>query len=289
MFLRIIINFITLFMIFGCGFMFDGKKKSSDDPKVSDEIKSFVLGLAKGSSVDSVLEKSMSFAKKSDNSKKNTYQKESLESCESGGSIHYIEKDSNRSDIYTLKIIADNCIDEGVKISYSAFVTIKEKDDNLSKITILLKQDAVFEDLETTIISTFFKDSIRIIDEISANEAIVTETINFSDSIGEKYRSINLISHDNYKDNSYYSSYDISGQIVYKGLKYSVDEVYDGSKTPMTFIYEDDNEYLASGTTKYYNEEHQHITIEVVKKDTLKISVDIDSDGEDDAMETVKI
>ena len=283
MFLRIIINLILFFMLFGCGFMFDGKKRddSRDDFKVSDEIKRFAIEVTKSSDVNSVLKNGMNISEKLDNK----YQKESIESCQGGGSINLITDDDNDS---ILEVIADECIDDGIKISYSASVKIEKKDNNLEKTTILLNKNATFEDLETDIITTFFKDSIVIIDELSSNKYTITETIKSTISTGKKYESINLISYEQDMENIS-SIYEVSGQRVYNGITYSVDEEYDSSKTPIIIIYEGSNEYVVSGVAKYYNQEHQHITIDIVARDKMKISVDINNDGVDDVKETISI
>ena len=288
MFVQIIINLMALFMLLGCGFMFDKNKKSSDDPKVSDEIKSFAIGMTKGNSVESVLQKSISFSEKTDElSKVTLYQKKSIESCPSGGSVS-LDEDESKSDVLLLTIIADECIEDGVKSSYSAFVKVVKRDENLFKTEIILKENAIFEEIETTITTILFKGSTLIIDELSPNEAMVTDNVKVASSLVDSYESINLKSYQQQNENND-TSYEISGQHIYNGVTYSVDESYDGSKTPMVVIYQEDDAFLVSGKAKYYNKKGEHITIEVIKKDTIKVSVDRDNNEKDDAVTTIFI
>lgn len=274
-------------MLLGCGFMFDEDKKNSDNPKVSDEIKNFAIGMTKGSSVETVLKKSISLSDKTDEvSKVTLYEKESIESCMSGGSVSFDINESNNSDVSLLNIIANGCIQDGIKSSYSAFVKVEKKNNNLSKIAISLKENAIFEEIETTITTIFFKESTLLIDELSLNEAMVTENVKVASSLVDSYESINLIVYQQQNENNE-TSYELSGQHIYNGVVYSVDESYDGSKTPMLFIYQEDNEFLVSGKAKYYNKKREHITIKVIEKDTIKISVDTDNNGKDDAVETI--
>ena len=291
MFTRIIIHSVVLFVLLGCGFMFDDEKKGSDNSKVSDEIKSFAVGVTNNDK--KLIMKSMNTSKDEDKEKSShkkimTYQKENIESCENGGTIKFIIDEDMKNDIFEVKIVANDCIVDGIKTNYSYSMEIEKKDDNLEITTLTFTENSTFEDLETTVVTTLFKDSIIIMDELSINEELATESLKLSSSTGKKYESIKLVSHDKYEDNND-SSYNISGQIVNNGIVYSVDETYESSKTPMVYVYEGNKEFLVSGISKYYNEKHQHITIEVVKRDTIKISVDIDNDGKDEAVEVVEI
>ena len=279
---------MALFMLFGCGFMFDEDKKGSDNPKVSDEIKSFAIGMTKGSSVESVLQKSISLPEKIDELSKITlYQKKSIESCANGGSVS-LDVNESKSDVLLLNIIANECIENGIKSSYSLFVKIEDRNKNLFKTEITLKENALFEEIETTITTILFKGSTILIDELSPNEAMVTDNIKVASSLVDSYESINLKSYQQQNENND-SSYEISGQHIYNGVTYSVDESYDGSKTPMVFIYQEDDEFLVSGKVKYYNKQGEHITIEVIEKNALQVSVDRDNNGKNDAVTTIFI
>jgi hypothetical protein len=178
----------------------------------------------------------------------------------------------------------DNCIEDGTKSNGEISMIMTEKDD-LSTISITFTKDTTFEDIEKNEVVTVFKNSNFKDIELSETESKSIENMKLSQSSTKNYESSNLISYEKELSNGT-SSYTESGEVKYNGTTYKVDEKYDGSKTPMV---EDSNGDLLSGTEKYYNEKGEHITFKVVAKNRLKVSLDKDNDGVDDAEETLSL
>jgi hypothetical protein len=271
--------------------------KCNTEPKteISSEIKSFVKTLSGDEIISTVIKKSASSSEDSSvNSKNKIYRKTVTQNCLDGGTRE-ITSDINLKNMdnpqeitskeFKVNIITNQCIENGIKSNGSMQIWVQEKDKYLSTTTIKFKSDSTFEDLGTDKSYTLFKESNVTIDEISYTEEIVTESIKGTSSTGDKFQSINLITHETFTENSE-SSHEISGEIVHKGIKYRVDKGYDSSRTPMLF---DNYKNLISGTAKYFNEKNHHITVEIVNKNKVKISVDIDNDGRTDEEETVVI
>lgn len=298
---KTIISTIALVLILqGCG----SDSKSSNDttsksvsPTVSEEIKSFASSINKDNEVLSMVKDTGSSEASSSKTvnKNKIYQKENIESCEGGGTQKTTsDTDFDTNDMAQLQqimnngikatIVSEECIEEGEKINGTLSLTIKGKDFENINITFL--EDSTFEDLETTEIITVFKNSTVTINDISDDISKVKSTIKATSSTGEKYETIDLVSYETAKENGNTSSYEVSGKLVHNGITYRVDEQYDSSKTPMVF--ENDKE-LVSGTSKYYNEENQHVTITVIDKNRIKISVDTDNDGRVDEEESIDL
>ena len=294
----IILSTVALTLILqGCGS--NSKSSSGDTPKttVSEELKNFAKGLTESNEMTSVVKKTGS--SQSSNSQTTTktkmYYKENIQSCKDGGTIKItsdldfdnIEEASFEqaiSDGLKAEIAFDKCIEDGL-IS-DGYVSLNIKGKELSKISLTFTKDTTFEDLESQELTKVFKGSTMTIEEISDDSERITESVRASSSTGENYESINLVSIETTTEEDRDSSYEISGKMVRDGITYSVDEKYDSSKTPMVFNSDGD---LISGTAKYYNEQNHHITMNIVYKNEVKISVDTDNDGKIDEEETISI
>ena len=298
---KTIVSTIALVLILqGCG----SDSKSSNDttsksvsPTVSEEIKSFASSINKDNEVLSMVKETGSSETSSSKieNKNKIYQKETIESCQGGGTQTIssdIDFDTNemvllqqiKNDGIKATIVSEECIEESEKINGTLSLVVKGEDFETTSITFL--EDSTFENLETTEIVTVFKNSTMTIKNISDETSEVKSTIKAISSTGEKYESIDLVSYETINENSSASSYDVSGKLVHNGITYRVDEQYDGSKTPLVLENYHD---LVSGTAKYYNEENQHVTITVIDKNRIKISVDTDNDGRVDEEESIDL
>ena len=305
-----ILSTIVLVLILqGCGSSTSNNKKeesnTTSSSKVSNEVKSFAKGLVHGDSVSSLVKGTGSSETEteteSNSSKTQTSQKTTLDSCTNGGTravtsdmdpenFEHMDRATRIKSIeerikngFTLTIVTDNCIEEGMKSNGSMSMRLGGED--LKITTLTFTEDLTFEDLETTEVLTIFKNSTMKIEELSEDKEITTETLQVTSSTRESHQFINLVTHSTSSENNE-SSYKISGKMVQDGVTYRVDEKYDSSKTPMVFKNDDD---LVSGTSKYYNEKNHHITISVVAKNQIKISVDTDNDGKNDQEEIVDL
>ena len=298
---KTIVSTIALVLILqGCGS--DSKKSSSDtspksvSPTVSKEIKSFASSISKESKILSTVKETSSSEMSSSKieNKNKMYQKESIESCEDGGTQKITSDiDFDTHDMAQLEqlmnngmkatIVSEECIEDGEKINGTLSLAING--DNLETINIKFLEDSTFEDLESSEVITVFKNSTVTINDISDNTSKVKSTIKAISSTGEQYETIDLVSYETTNGDSD-SSYEVSGKLVHNGITYRVDEQYDSSKTPMVFK---NYEELVSGTSKYYNEENQHVTITVIDKNRIKISVDTDNDGQIDEEESIDL
>jgi hypothetical protein len=301
---KTIVSTIALIWILqGCGSSSNNNNSDSSDtqshsvsPTVSEEIKSFASSVNKSDEVLSVIkETSTSQASSSKTENKNKiYQKETINSCEGGGTqkiISDIDFDNNdiaqleqmTNDSFKVKLIMDECIEDGEKSN--ATISLVVKGNNLSDTTITFLEESTFEELESAEVITVSKNSTITISEISDDSEKVTTTIKAVSSTGERYETIDLVAHETMNENSD-SMYEISGKVVHNGITYRVDEQYDSSKTPMVY---ENHENLISGTSKYYNEENHHVTITVIDKNRIKISVDTDNDGIVDEEESIDL
>ncbi len=297
---KTIISTVALLLILqGCGSSDSNNKKegATDAPisKVSNEVKSFAIAMSDSDDPSSTVKGSSSSSSEENTETKNKiYHKSETESCEDGGTQTFssnINEDTDMEELGQIlettkaktDMLFDNCIEDGEKINGAVSFTIQGSDWDV--VTILYPKTTTFEDLETTEITTIFKNSTMKIESVSDDIEKITQSIKASSSTGKKYESINLISIETEEENNS-SSYDISGQLIHEGITYTVDEKYDMSKTPMVF---ENDENLISGLAKYYNEKNQSIAIEVVGKNQIKISVDRDNDGDIDEEETINI
>jgi hypothetical protein len=297
---KTIVSTIALVWILqGCG---SDSNSSSDvtshsvSPTVSEEVKSFASSVNKNNEVLSVVKETGSSqvsSSKTENKSK-MYQKETIESCEDGGTQKItsdVDFDSNdmallqqiMKDGLNATIVSEECIEEGEKINGTLSLVIKGKDLETIEVTFL--EDSTFEDLESSEVITVFKNSTVTIKDISDETAEVTSTIKAISSAGVKYETIDLVSYETTNEKGD-ASYEVSGKLVHNGITYRVDEQYDSSKTPMVFK---DSESLVSGTAKYYNEENHHVTITVIDTNRIKISVDTNNDGRTDEEESIDL
>lgn len=292
---KTIISTVALLLILqGCGSSDSNnkKKEATDAPisKVSNEVKSFAIAMSDDENPSSTIKNSQgSNSSETKNDTKNKiYHKAEIESCEDGGTFNFSSNMEEFSQILETTIgkvdmVFDNCIEDGEKVNGAVSLTIEGSDWDI--LTILYPKTTTFENLETTEIVTVFKNSTMKIESVSDEVEKITQSIKASSSTGKTYQSINFISMDTMDINSS-SSYDISGKFIHEGTAYTVDEKYDMSKTPMVF---ENDEDLVSGMAKYYNEKNQSITIEVIGKNQIKISVDTDNDGDIDEEETIAL
>lgn len=285
----------------GC---FSSNKSTSDNnsSKISNNLKS--LGLAFAGKDDMLttvgggISSSTSFTNSPSSSslKMKYYQKDNISICENGGTMNIVS-DFDNQNIHTdlpidfnTTIIMDNCIKDGTNTNATILMNIKDKGDYLSKITMIFTENSSFEDIDSGEIVTIKKNSKVSIDELSEDTEIDTENMDIQSSTGESYKSINLVTNETYLDNGDESSYDISGDIIYNGEKYSVDRDYDASKTPTIYRYdEDDISHVLSGQAKYYNQQGEHITFTIISENSMKISIDSDNDGKIDKEETISL
>ena len=295
---KTIFSTVTLLLLLqGC----DDSSSKNDNPvpstKVSEEVKSFASTFKDDRSVGNSIGKSVSSASEAvsnANSNKQVQQKQTLKSCTDGGTkkittdvdfdgLSQTETVNLLNSGFTITMDSDNCIEDGAKVDASMTMVLKINGE-LMTMNIKFNRDSTFEDLETTEILTVNKDSNMNIKDISDNEEMITENMKVSTSKGKNYESIALISH-KIGGETTDAFYEVSGKRVDNGTTYSVDKNYDASKTPMVEEY--DSGDLISGTAKYYNNENEHITVKVIGKNQIKVSVDSDNDGTDDAEEIV--
>ena len=293
---KIIFSTVTLLLVLqGCNNSSSKNKDSGTTEKVSEEIKSFASTFKDANSVGGSVSKGSSSVLNSEQSNTEA-QKQRLESCEDGGTRKIITDfnfdTSSQTEIMEMltngisyTVDSDNCVEDGEKVNASMTMEMKLNSD-LMTMNLKFNNDSTFEDLETTEVLTITKNSSMNIKELSDTEEVVTENIKFSSSKGESYETIGLVSHEIDNDATELS-YDVSGKRINNSSTYSVDEKYDASKTPMTITSE--NGDLVSGTSKYYNEKNEHITIKVIEKNRIKVSVDNNNDGKDDATETIDL
>ena len=305
---KIIVPTLALFlMLQGCN---DNKKSTSkkdeitqhevSGTKIDSELKEFAKNRK---TTDGIIKKEVyssastatSRATSSSKSEEVFYQKVTLKSCPDGGTqsldTDFDIENLSQSELIemvtkgiTISIKLDNCIEDGTKSNGEISMIMTEKDDR-STISITFTKDTTFEDIEKNEVVTIFKNSNFKDIELSETESKSIENMKLSQSSTKNYESSNLISYEKELSNGT-SSYTESGEVKYNGTTYKVDEKYDGSKTPMV---EDSNGDLLSGTEKYYNEKGEHITFKVVAKNRLKVSLDKDNDGVDDAEETLSL
>ena len=292
-----------LFLLQGCGGSSSNDGKKAPSGEVSKEVKSFAYAFKDGISIGSMVEKSSSSAedtltnsfKMSKSLESVKYEKESLQSCSNGGTKKVstdVDFDNLTEELafnlfrtgFSLSMDMNDCIEDGTKTDASMSMTVKVKNDLMS-MDIKFNRNSTFEEIETGEIVTVYKDSNMSMEEISDYEELVTESIKATSSTGKSYESIALTTHE-FSAESSNSFYEVSGKIVHKDVTYRVDENYDGSKTPMVI---DDEGNVISGTAKYFNVKNEHITVKVIGKNKIKISVDGDNDGTDDAEETIDL
>lgn len=286
----------------GC---FSSSNSTSDNnsSRISNNLKSLGLAFAGKDNMLTTVGGGISSSTSSTNSSSSSslkmkyYQKENISSCENGGTMNIVS-DFDNQNIHTdlpidfnSTIIMDNCIEDGININATIFRNIKNKGNYLSKITMIFTEDSSLEDINSGEIITIKKNSKVSIDELSEDTEIDTENMDIQSSTGESYKSINLVTNETYLDNGDESSYDMSGEIIYNGEKYSVDRDYDGSKTPTIYRYDEDGigEHVLSGQAKYYNQQGEHITFTIISENSMKISIDSDNDGKIDKEETISL
>jgi len=283
-------------MLQGCN---DSKESSSCTPSnengskaiITNELKSFAQNMV--GETDSLLNKGFSISTQ-DNSEENnekSYQKTTVNSCESGGTKSFIDNNNleglSQAEIQEsikkgigFDMVLDDCIENNVKSDGT--ISIEMKNEEHFTILVTFKERTKIEDLESSEKLTFLKDSTFKSIEISDEQEKLVENMTLKSTLNGTYTSIELISYENELEDGGYSTYKVSGQINHNATKYKVDEKYDGSKTPMV---ENENGDLLSGTEKYYNEKNEHVTLTVLSKNKFKISLDKDNDGVDDAEE----
>ena len=270
------------------------KNQEATQAKITQELKDFVQNKSK---TDSLIKKgiSSSTAETSTKSEKVSYQKMTTNGCSDGGTksldTNFDVANLSQTEIIervakgiTISLGLDNCIEDGTKSNGEISVTITEKNE-LSTMLMTFTKDTTFEDIEKNEVATVFKNSNVKIIELSDTEEKSIENINFSQSATEKYQLIDLISYEKELSTGT-SSYNVSGKVKYNETTYTVDEKYTANKTPMVSNEKGD---LLSGTEKYYNEKGEHVTFKVVAKNKIKISLDKDNDGVDDAEETLSL
>jgi len=250
--------------------------------KVSDEIKGFAKLLSSNKS-SKIVQSGLSSSESKSSIRNNKFvEKTTIDSCVDGGTKEIVS-DIDLDNItqmtlsaITVDVVVDSCIEYGVKSSGAMTMVIKGL-----LTTITFTQDSLFEELEGGEIVTIFKGSSIKIEEISDSIEEITESTKIETNRGEKFETISLVTTETQKGEDLHS-YDSSGSLIYEGVTYRVDKNYDASKTPMVVK---NYEKLVSGTAKYYNEENQHITVKVLDKNRIKISVDSDNDGDIDEEE----
>jgi len=288
--IRVIGIGLAIFSFIGCGIMFDEKRKHD---KLDENLKSFALSRVEGDSKLSFTEDDFESVDKEEKSYfyKNTQEEitKGEESCEGGGEIFYAYKEKNN--VLYFDIDAKDCIDDGIMSNYKLKLELRRKSEELFSFYYSFIENAIFEDIVTKKVSIVYKGAKLNIEELSERESKSIEIGKYRDFDGNTIDSKNLISitdSENRDGVEYKSEYSLSGEVIYNGRYYRVDEDYSAIKTPLVYYYEEENKIVVSGREKFYNKKREHVTIEVLGNTKIKVSVDKDNDGKTDVSEIIK-
>ncbi len=216
-----------------------------------------------------------------------------LLNCENGGTMQFVmpsppdpatfNPETFNLDNYEANttIIYHDCLEEGVLTDGTMQDTMRFKNGMPGDDTMTFVTDFVMQYQNGN--ATIKKGSYIISEMISDETMITTENIDaYFD--GQHYQTKVFKNSDTMLSNGGMSSYPISGATLVNGHTYTVDSGYDASKTPMLT---DRNFDMISGKERYFDEQNSTITLEVVGKNKMRLSLDSDHDGKADAEEVM--
>jgi len=282
----------SLIVMSGCS---DNKTKTKEPqtlPKISNQSKAFAQSITSGNTLftmaQSMSSSSAGMKKIYKQQAKVTPETNTIQ-CEDGGSMEVTYSENNTTSSVDLNTKYDNCIEDTLSTNGQIKMTLRGQ-SYPENITFAYLSNFTFEDMEDNTGLVIKKDS-NFAMQINSNGQDIATTenmdVNFKQGVNEEqYKSVALITYVKMtqKGEEFYFK---SGKRYINNELYSVDDKYDASKTPMTVSEEGD--LLKGGKMKFYNSSNHHITLESIAKNQLKVSVDIDNDGEEDESEILKV
>lgn len=264
------ISVLATIIIAGC----HKHSKQNELPKVSPELKS----LAKSPRSNTGLEE-LPMPTELKELKSMSEEKE----CQNGGMMKF-STDVNRTAImqspndFNITMISEavNCIQNDIVANGKMQMLINRKGEQSTITTTFLTDFNLSDSKSETVIK---KESFFV-----EQGDISTESMEII-SDGQRYRSINLKTHEVTDDNGVTTSYDISGKEMIDGKIFIVDERYDASKTPM--VTDASDVLQKGGKMRYTNEQNHTIWFEAIDLNKIQISVDEDGDGKIDTQEII--
>jgi hypothetical protein len=218
-----------------------------------------------------------------------------IENCQNGGTIEFVmpsppdpatyDPQTFDLDNYEMNttIIYKDCLEGGMLTDGTMQDTMTFKNGQPGGDTMTFVTDFITQYQDGN--ATIKKGSYIITEMISEETMITTENIDaYFD--GQHYQTKAFKNSDTMLQNGGLSSYPISGATLVNGHTYTVDPAYNASKTPMVM---DGNFDMISGKERYIDEQNSTITLEVVGKNQMKLSLDTDHDGKADEEEILAL
>jgi hypothetical protein len=179
------------------------------------------------------------------------------------------------------KVIFDNCVQDGVVSNGKLDTNLKRNGD---KYNLAIKYANDFTTQGNNRDIKIFKDSTIDIDETDNGYNITQNTNALYSNQGYRDKDLKLFTK---PIGDKYMIYPISGEEILGDETYKVDSSYDASKTPM--ILDNQGNIEEGGIFKYINSKNEHIILEAVEKNKIKISTDTDGDGKIEDSKIVNI